>query len=111
MPGDHKTENTSSVDKVEHKIGLVVNEITPQMQARYGLAKKSGVIVINVLDGTLADEAGFKSGDIILEINKQKIDTMSQYNKILSSMKDGSSYLFLVERQDKTIYLGLKYKK
>jgi len=111
MPGDHKTENASSGDKVEHKIGLVVNEITPQMQARYGLAKKSGVIVINVLDGTLADEAGFKSGDIILEINKQKIGTMSQYNKILSGMKDGYSYLFLVERQDKTIYLGLKYKK
>lgn len=112
MPTEQKSEQaTESQDKAEQKMGLIVEQITPQIKNRYGLKSTEGVIVINVMDGSLADQAGFRAGDIIIELNKKKIDSLETYNGILSDIKPGSNFLFLVERQDKTIYLAIKYKK
>lgn len=111
MPTEQRAETKSTENKPEQKFGLIVENITQKIRNRYALKDTSGVIVINVLEGSLADESGFRTGDIILEVNKQKIESVSDYNKILSDLDHGKSYLFLVRRQDKTLYLAIKYSK
>lgn len=111
MPQKETAEADTPETGVEQKLGLVVENITPQIKNRYGLKDTTGVIIINVVDGSLADEAGFRTGDIILELNKKKVSDVSEYNKYLSDMKQGSNYLFLVKRQDKTLYIAMKYNK
>lgn len=111
MPTEQRAEAKSTESKTDQKLGLIVESITQQIRNRYALKDTDGVIVINVLDGSLADESGFRTGDIILEVNKQKITSVSDYNKILSDLDSGKSYLFLVKRRDKTLYLAIKYSK
>lgn len=104
VPGQRQTRT-----EVEQTIGLVVEQITPQIKNRYSLPVSEGVIVIRVADGTLADQAGFRTGDIILEMNGKKIKSVSDYNRVISEVKGESNLLFLVQRGERTLFIAMKY--
>ena len=67
--------------------GLEVQEITPDIAQRYRLAEKNGVVVVNVEPGSPADIAGLTRGDVIAEINKKPIGSISDYNNITKSVR------------------------
>ena len=92
----------------EQKFGLAVINITPQIASRFNLSSKKGVIVSSVSRGSVASEAGFRRGDIIIEINNTTIINLEDYNNRLDEIGKGNSALFLVKRGENTIYLGLK---
>ncbi len=94
---------------IEKTLGLVVEEVTPRIKNRYGLKHAKGVIILKVIPGSYADRAGFRVGDVIVEINRKRITTIKDYNAVLSSIKPGDSLLFLVERRGQTIFIALRY--
>lgn len=109
LPEDDKVAEAEQPEKkVEGKLGLVVSEVTPQLMRRLRISKKEGIVVTNVISGSSASEAGFKVGDIILEVERENVDSLSDYNKALSSAGDKKNLLFLVKRQNRTVYLALK---
>ncbi|MCX5894896.1 MAG: DegQ family serine endoprotease [Proteobacteria bacterium] len=101
-------ESTPAAREEESNIGLAVEEITPDMARRYSLPEEEGVIITQVEPGSPADDAGFKRGDIIKEINRQPIKTMSQYSKALEKKKSGESILFLVKRGRNSLWIVVK---
>ena len=56
-------------DKIQEELGLTVAEITPKIKSRLNLKDSKGVIITKVSRGSIAKEAGFSNGDIIIEIN------------------------------------------
>jgi serine protease Do len=54
-------------------LGLEVTELPPDVAARLGLEKGSGVLVREVYDGTPAARAGLQTGDVITTIAGQAI--------------------------------------
>jgi serine protease Do len=95
-------------ERSEEKLGLTVQEINPQIADRFNLGGEKGVVVTNVAPGSIADEVGFRPGDVVLEINRQLIRNMDDYKNALEKIDKGKSALFLVKRGDNTIYLGIK---
>lgn len=67
--------------------GLEVEEITSDFAGRFGLEEKHGVVVVNVEPNSQADKAGLSPGDVILEINKNKVNNLSDYQKITEGLK------------------------
>ena len=67
--------------------GLEVEEITDALVKKYRLREKEGVIVISVEPNSSADEAGFQLGDLILQINKQNVNDLKDYNEATKSVK------------------------
>ena len=64
-----------------------------------------------VKPGSFADTAGLSRGDVILEINKQPVNSEDDYTRISSTLKSGQDVVFLVRqrgagRQDGTIFLA-----
>jgi len=104
--GDEKSHEVS-----EEKLGLVVQEITPQIANRLNLDESTGVIVTNVSPGSVAQEAGFRPGDVIVEINNKSVGNMKDYDKATAMLEKGGSTLFLVKRGENTIYLAVKIEK
>jgi len=98
-----------STNKADTAIGLVVDEITPQIQRSYRLKDNNGVIVVKVLNGSAAQQAGIKAGDIILEANRKKIRNVQDIENQFSKLTKGTSVLLLINRANQTIYIGLKY--
>lgn len=67
--------------------GLVVDDLTTENLQRFRIQEKKGVVVVEVEPDSPADEARIIPGDVILEINKQSIKNMSDYQRITQKLK------------------------
>jgi len=93
---------------VEQNLGLVVQEITPRVKKRFGVEHSMGVIITDVQSGSIAAVAGLRPGDVILEINKDRIANLDNYRNTMDSTESGQNVLFLIQRGTSTIYVALK---
>lgn len=108
LPEEVAASTNVTNNNVERNLGLIVQEINPQIQRRFRLEESKGVIITNVNPGSIGYEAGLMAGDIILEINKQHIENLDAYRKSVDSLKEGQTALLLVQRARNTIYVALK---
>ncbi|RLG11207.1 serine protease [Candidatus Pacearchaeota archaeon] len=65
------------------KLGLVVDNITPEIAKRLGLSTTRGVIITEVLPETPADYIGLTPGLIIDEVNRKKIKNLREFYQAL----------------------------
>jgi S1-C subfamily serine protease len=59
-------------------LGIAGIDVEPEVAERFGLAASRGAVVESVQDGTGAQEAGLRPGDIIVEIDGEPLATMSE---------------------------------
>ena len=94
----------------ESKFGLTVKGITQDMANRYSLPNTKGVIVQDVKPDGFGDTAGLGRGDIILEINKQPVNSEDDYRRLEAQAKSGQDVVFLVRprgtRDNSTVFMG-----
>jgi serine protease Do len=108
--GDEQDNEDESTPK-QSKFGVTVRKVTPEMADRLDMPGGKGVIVQDVKPGSFAEDVGLGRGDIILEINKQSINSEEEFARIESSLKSGQDVVFLVRsrgstRQDGTAFLA-----
>lgn len=66
-------------------LGLSVEAATKDVAEQYGVAPNSGLIVTEVQSDSPADEKGIRAGDVITEINRQKVTNLKQFVQALKS--------------------------
>ena len=88
--------------------GLAVQDLTPEVARSLGLSDTRGVIVNDVEESSPADEVGMRRGDVILEVNQQKITNLQNCRARLGRAGEAKSLLFLVRRGDNTVYVALR---
>ena len=87
---------------------MTVQEITPEIAKHLRLAIKKGVIVVDVQEGSVADEVGIQPQDIILQVNKMKIETMKDYTREIGKAAAGKNgILLLIKRGKSTFFVPL----
>src|SRR5258707_7620389 len=79
----------------ESKLGLTVRPLTPDLADRLDVPSGKGVIVQDVRGGSFADDIGLNRGDVILEINKQPVNTADDFARIEGTLKSGQDVVFL----------------
>jgi len=72
-------------------LGVVVQDITPELSSAFGLKSSKGVLVSQVVKGSTADEAGLKQGDIILSIDRHKINKSSELRNAIGLLRLGKT--------------------
>lgn len=87
--------------------GMAVQEITPEIAKHLGLAIKKGLIVVDVQEGSVADEVGIQPQDIILQVNKVKVATLKEYVREIEKAGAKGSILLLVKRGNTTFFVPL----
>ena len=88
--------------------GMSVQDITPQIARQLGIPVSKGVIVMDVEEGSLADEVGIQPRDIILQINKVNIASMKDYQREITKPAAKNSILLLIKRGKTTYYVALR---
>ena len=83
------TEEEEAVSQAESEKwrGLSVEELTEESAMRYRSQEKKGLIVVDVEPGSPSDAAGLTPGEIILEINRQPIKSLADYQKATKPVK------------------------
>ncbi len=107
-PENEKTEESTDKLKAEEELGIEVSEITEQLRSRFKIKASDGVIIARVARGSLASEAGFHPGDVIVEVNGDAVSGLDEYHDALKEHGSSGTLLFLIERRGRTIYLGVK---
>ena len=106
--GKMKDEEVIASTTEKSELGLTVEEITPDIAEDLGLEHTHGVVITDVVPDGLGEDAGFQPGDIVREINRQPVRNLSDYRKIMASAPHGKSILFLVQREESSIFLALR---
>ncbi|HXY78370.1 MAG TPA: Do family serine endopeptidase [Candidatus Acidoferrales bacterium] len=101
-------ENDASAPRPS-KFGVTVRKVTPEMAERLDMPSAKGVIVQDVKAGSFAEDVNLGRGDVILEINKQPVNSEEDFARIEASLKSGQDVVFLVRprgstQQDGTIF-------
>ena len=94
-PAETKVEAKSS----DKDLGFTVRELTPTLARRYGLETQEGLIITQVKNYSEADRKGLEAGDIILEVNRKKVSTVEEMEKIMSKFESGQAIILLVRRE------------
>jgi serine protease Do len=94
----------------ESKFGVTVRGITKDLADRYQLPNTKGVIVQDVKPDGFGETAGLGKGDIIVEINKQPVNSEEDFRRIEAQSKSGQDIVFLVRprgsRDNTTVFMG-----
>jgi len=93
--------NDASMPK-QSKLGVTVRKLTPEMAERLDMPAGKGVIVQDVKAGSFAEDINLGRGDVILEVNKQPVNSEEDFAKVEASLKSGQDAVFLVRPRGST---------
>jgi serine protease Do len=96
--GEDEESGEESTPK-QSKLGITVRPLTDDMANRLNVPSGQGVIVQEVKPGSFADDVGLTRGDVILEVNKQPVNSQEDFDKIQSGLKSGQDIVFLVRQR------------
>ena len=70
-------------------LGVDITTLTPALRQQYGLTPTSGAVILNVITGSPADQAGLKQGDVIVDVGGTTIDSSETLQGIVQKDKPG----------------------
>ncbi|HIJ60285.1 MAG TPA: DegQ family serine endoprotease [Nitrospirae bacterium] len=101
------SSNKSSEGNESALSGVTVIDITQAVAKQLGISSdEKGVVVMRIEPGSVADISGLKEGDLIKEIDRQKVSNLNDFNKIVSKLKGNEQILLFINRSGKKFYLA-----
>jgi len=95
-----------STNKGKSLLGLDVRPITPELARQLNLRNPEGVIVFSVDDESAAAEAGLQRGDVIREVNRQRVRSLPDFEKATKDVKEGDRVTVLLQRGPQSLYVA-----
>jgi len=92
-------------------MGVNIQDVTPALAERFSLKDREGALVAEVTPGSPADEAGVKSGDVILEFNGKPVNDSRHLKLQTAQIAPGREVPLKVSRDGKIKSLEVKLKE
>jgi len=84
-------------------LGVRIQEVTKEIAEVEKLKKAEGALVASVAEKSPADKGGLKAGDVILEFDGKKVDTMRTLPKLVAQTEVGKKVILKIWRNQKLI--------
>ncbi len=109
MPGNERQAGSrDGGSKVLKTLGMEVAPMTDDVQKQNNLRKDEGVLVTSVEDGSMAQRAGIRENDVLLEVNGVRLSGLSDLDKV--DVKSNSVVL-LVMRDSRTFFVSIRSRQ
>jgi serine protease Do len=95
---DKSSKKTSEGVKMK-SLGLEIGSLTSDVAKQLGMADQKGVVITSVQEDSPASAAGLKSGMVIVQVNRQDIESVDEFEKLVADDTDGSILLLVREGQ------------
>lgn len=91
-------------------LGVDMYDLTDGLREYFDVKDDEGVLVVNVIEDSPAEKAGFKSGDIIVKVGKRVIEDSDDLRKAISKHEPDEKvkieYIRNKKKSSKTVTLG-----
>jgi serine protease Do len=109
MAKDVYTQLKESGSVVRGFLGVYPTDIEPDMAEFFGLKNDTrGVLISQVTEGSAADEAGIKRGDVVIEFDGTPVDNANNFRNRVAMHKPGSSVNLVILREGKRMDFNVK---
>ncbi len=89
------------------RFGLTVDPLTPAALRELGLPPNTeGVVISDIERNSVAEEAGLRPGDIIQEVNRNRVANMNDYRKAMQAVD--TMVMFLINRKGDHTFVALE---
>jgi serine protease Do len=76
--------------------GMNIKPLTAGMRDSMGLTENSGVVIDSVEPASFAEDIGLVSGDVLVAINRQAVNSVDDVKRIRGTLKPGAAVEFKV---------------
>jgi serine protease Do len=80
------------------------------LASHFNFKSPKGVLVAEVLPGSVSESSGIKAGDIITKANSKEVGSIEEVQEILDSVKPGNSVRVELFRDDQSMEVNLTPK-
>ncbi len=91
-------------------LGVTIQDLTTELAASFDLKDTKGVLLSDVTEGSAAEKAGLKPGDIVVEFEGQPVERADNFRNRVAILKPGTKVEVVVLRDGKrktfTVELG-----
>ena len=100
MTGEKPPESRAT-----ERLGLALQELTPELAKQLGVQGDKGVVVTEVKPDSPAAQAGLAPGDVIREVNRMAVEGLQDVERGLARGSDPAQVLLRVEREGSQRYV------
>ncbi|MFO0566959.1 MAG: Do family serine endopeptidase [Polyangiaceae bacterium] len=102
QPGDLRSAGAGGARGFD---GMALSELSPERRKELAVpdALRGGVLVTDVEAGSPASRAGLRSGDVVLEVNREKVESVARFRELYS--KTTGRVLMLIFREGSTLFV------
>jgi serine protease Do len=87
-------------------LGLEVRPLTPDLARQLAIQAGEGVVVASVEMGSPADASGIQPGDVIREVNRQKVRSLADFEQVTRGLKAGDRVTLLLQRGTSALFVA-----
>jgi len=73
-------------------LGVRIQDMTPALAEAFNLAGQGGAVIVDIVEGTVADEAGLQEGDIVIRLNGNPVDGSSDLRNAIGLIRPGNPF-------------------
>ena len=102
-----------TAEKLENVLGLEVEALTPENMRRFKVDYKDekGVLVVNVKRGSAAAKEGIRPGDLIVSVNRKRVESVSDFNDLMEQVEPNEVVLFRMKRGRTSYFAAVRAPK
>jgi serine protease Do len=92
-------------------LGVHIQTLTPELAKAFKSNRASGAVVTDVSPNSAAEQAGVKSGDVVVEFNNKPIESAGQLKLQVAETPPGTSIPVQVDRNGQVMSLNVTLKE
>lgn len=108
--GEVVPSSSHSMDMSDNALsGITVMDINAAIAKQIGIDKdEKGVVIVKIEHGSSAEDVGIRKGDVIQEIDRQRINGLNDFNRAASKIRPDDTVLLFVNRSGRKFYVALQ---
>ncbi|MEL7641303.1 MAG: DegQ family serine endoprotease [Solidesulfovibrio sp.] len=104
-PGEEGGDATAPAEAQAKSVGLTLRAVTAKEAKALGMDKARGVLVTEVEDGSEAEQADVRPGDVVFEVNQRAVNSPEEFKKVVAEDgKDKGVVMLQIKRQRQTVF-------